>query len=216
MNYKAIIWDLDGTLVDSLPGIVAATNKALEKHGYATRSTAKIRGYIGDGSWMLIRRAITEVSDAVIDEVTESFDDYYTQAWKNGTKIFDSIPELLERCISTGVKLAIHSNKTHNFTTEIVSIIFPSVPFDIVMGKQDHIEKKPSPEGTLLCLKALQCSASETLFIGDSVVDLQTAKAAATPCAAVSWGYHDLSQLQQEGADHFADNPEELENILFN
>ncbi len=215
MRYKAIIWDLDGTLVDSLPGIEQSANAALAEHGYPTHSPAAIRSYIGDGSWMLLRRAVPEVSDLVIDQITESFKKYYSAQWKAGTKIFPSIPELLEQCAASGIKLSILSNKPHPFTTEIVSDIFSSIPFDIVMGLQDGIEQKPSPAGTLKCIENFQCSANEVLFIGDSTVDLQTAKAAGTASAAVTWGYHDIQALQQEGSDYLATSVTELKKIIF-
>ena len=147
MAYKALILDLDGTLVESLPGIEYSANAALAAHGYPTHDTASIRSFIGDGSWMLLRRAVKNVEDSTIDEINKSFKESYAASWSNGTDIFAGILELLQRCQDEAVKLAILSNKPHAFTTEIVSTLFTHITFDCVMGQQEGITQKPAPDG---------------------------------------------------------------------
>lgn len=215
MAYEAIIFDLDGTLVESLPGIATSANQALSEHGYPTWDEATIRTFIGDGSWMLCRRAVKDVPDTVIDEINLSFKKHYAKEWRNGTHIFEGIHKLLKKCVENGVKISILSNKPHHFTTEIVDGIFPQIQFDIVMGQQEGIQQKPAPDGTFLCLEKLQVEASKCLFIGDSTIDIITANKAKTKSVAVTWGYHDIDMLTAENPTHIAHTVEELEAILF-
>ena len=214
MAYEALIWDLDGTLVESLPGIGLAANQALAAHGHPTHSSEAIRSFIGDGSWMLMRRALPEAATSEIDEINTSFKTFYQDSWRQGTEIFGGILDLLKACNQNSVRMAILSNKPHTFTVEIVAELFPGITFDAVLGQQQGVPKKPAPDGVELCLAALKSPPEKTLFIGDSTVDLQTAKNAGLPCAAVTWGYHDQPALQHEGATHYAQTVSDLNHLI--
>jgi phosphoglycolate phosphatase len=214
MGYKALILDLDGTLVESLPGIANSLNLALAKHGFPCHDITRVRSFIGDGTWMLVRKSIQDAPDSTIEEVTESFKQAYDEGWKAGTEVFAGFMSLLITCVEKEIKLAVLSNKPHHYTSIIVQTLFPEIPFVIVLGQQEGMPKKPAPDGTLLCLERLGVSPEQTLFIGDSTVDMQTAKAAGLPCAAVTWGYHDQSALEAEGANYFANSIEELAQII--
>lgn len=213
MSYKAVILDLDGTLIESLPGIEKSANKAFEELNFPSRSTSEIRSFIGDGSWMLCRKALPDEPDHSIDIVNKAFKKHYPNEWKEGTSIFKGIFQFLETCLNNDIKLTILSNKPHAFTTEIVSQLFSTIPFAAIKGQQDSIAKKPAPESTLLLLKELNLSAEEVLFIGDSTVDIQTAQNAGTNVAAVTWGYDDLDTLEAENPNYIAHNIEELTKI---
>lgn len=214
MAYEALIWDLDGTLVESLPGIALAANQALAAHRHPTHDSTAIRSFIGDGSWMLMRRALPEAEKSEIDKINTSFKTFYLDTWRHNTTIFSGIIELLKACHSNSVRMAILSNKPHAFTVEIVAELFPEVHFDPVLGQQQGVAKKPAPDGVELCLAALKSQPEKTLFIGDSTVDLQTAKNADLPSAAVTWGYHDHAALQHEGSSYFAHSVSDLKKII--
>jgi len=180
-----------------------------------THSTASIRSFIGDGSWMLLRRAAPEVEEAVIDTLNQTFKSVYQENWNHGTEIFEGILELLDDAKKSGIINTILSNKPHPFTTEIAATLFPEGTFDFVLGQKDNFPSKPSPESTIATLEQLNLTAEEVLFIGDSTIDLQTATNAQVDGAAVTWGYHDIQMLQQENPMHTAHSIEELRSIIF-
>lgn len=214
MAYKAVIFDLDGTLVESLPGIASALNLALQEQGRNTYPTETIRTFIGDGSRTLCQRAIPDQPSEVIDSLEAGFKKYYAEEWKTGTLVFDGVHALFTACQEAGIRLAILSNKPHSFTVDIVRGLFPNTTFDEVMGQQEGITKKPAPDGTLLCIEKLNTSASDTVFVGDSTIDIETAKAAGTPSIAVTWGYHDQPQLIASGANAIADTMQQLTQLI--
>lgn len=207
------IFDLDGTLVDSLPGIAASLNRALETAGQKTHSTQAIRRFIGDGAVMLVRRALPPGDDALRDRVLEVFREDYAATWQHGTVPYDGISELLGFLRNQGVKLAVLSNKPHDFTINIVETLFPEV-FDVVLGQRDGIPHKPDPAGLRQILNLPGWSGIENCLIGDSVIDIQTACAAGIDAIAVNWGYHDRDVLLAENPAQLVDSVAELRNCI--
>jgi len=216
MRCSAVIFDLDGTLVESLPGIASALNGGLEELGYATYSEAEVRRFIGDGAWMLCRRALPEQSELAVDALCDTFGKHYAGAWKTGTNLFDGIKEMLDAFTVAGVKMSVLSNKPHAFTKEIVAGLFPEYDFAVVLGQREGVVKKPDPAGTHECLERLGCSAQETYFIGDSTVDVETSHAAGTQSVAVPWGYHDETMLRGANPDHWCETVESLKEFIIN
>ena len=191
---NAWIFDLDGTLVDSLPGIAASLNFALCACGCRTHDAAAVRGFIGDGAEMLVRRAVGH-DDAVMQErVLAQFREHYAAHWHEGTVPYEGIVPLLHDLHQRGHLLAVLSNKPHPFTAEIVERLFPGV-FAVVLGQRPGIPHKPDPTGLREILQSLTWSAARAAMIGDSVMDLQTAHAAGIDAVAVTWGYHDRPAL---------------------
>ncbi len=215
MPYKALILDLDGTLVESLPGIKSSANLAFTEKGFPQRNTQEIRSFIGDGSWVFFKRALPNEPDSIISEVEACFKKHYPVEWKAGTSIFDGILPLLKKCKESDIKLTILSNKPHPFTEEIVSALFADIEFEIVMGQTDSIEKKPAPDGTNLIIDQLGLTKEDVLFIGDSTVDITTAHNAGIDCAAVTWGYEETDQIHALNPKYIANTVEELSPIIF-
>ncbi|GAA5494925.1 phosphoglycolate phosphatase [Rubritalea halochordaticola] len=209
-----IIFDLDGTLVESLPGIAAALNAASAETGLPTHSDAAVRSFIGDGARMLCKRSAPDQSEDTIDKLQASFAAHYSREWKTGTLVFQGIEPLLAELKTLGHSLSILSNKPHHFTTEIVEHFFPGEIFDLILGQREHIEKKPDPSGVHEILQSIGCSPADAILVGDSTVDLITARNAGISSLAVTWGYHDLDQLQAESPSHTADSVSMLHSIL--
>ncbi|MCW1924561.1 HAD family hydrolase [Luteolibacter arcticus] len=196
-----LIFDLDGTLIDSLPGIAASLNHALERCGLPGHVHADVRRFIGNGSYELARRAMPEGSlPAEILAVETAFKDDYAVTWPQGTAPYHGIPACLENLAAAGYRLAVLSNKPHPFTVEIVQRLFPGLPFDPVFGQRPETPRKPHPEAALQIARHWGVAPESCRFIGDSTVDLETARAAGMPAIAVGWGYHDAPALLEAGA----------------
>jgi phosphoglycolate phosphatase len=196
-----LIFDLDGTLIDSLPGIAGSLNRALEFHGFSAHSHADVRRFIGNGSYELVKRALPEGSpEATILAIEESFKADYAETWPEGTAPYAGIPELLERLAATGRPLGVLSNKPHPFTVEIVERLFSGIDFEPVTGQRAELRRKPFPDAALWIAQQWSLAPEACLLIGDSTVDLATAQAAGMQAVATGWGYHDISSLEAAGA----------------
>jgi phosphoglycolate phosphatase len=206
-----LIFDLDGTLVDSLLGIAASLNHALGSSGLPVHSNEAVRGFVGNGVKILIRRASpADADEALLDTIERDFKAHYDLSWQTGTIIYPGITELLEALQSRGYPLAVLSNKPHPFTVAMVSQLFPSVCFAAVLGQRPGIPHKPDPAGALEISAALGLSPADCWVIGDSTMDIETARNAGMRAVAVTWGFHDRERLLAAGADQLVDEPEEL------
>lgn len=197
--HGGLIFDLDGTLVDSLPGIAASLNRALERSGFSSHVHADIRRFIGNGSYELVRKALpADAGEPAILAVESAFKEDYALTWPDGTAPYPGIPELLAGL--GGHRIAILSNKPHPFTVEIVAKVFPGVLFDPVLGQGPELRRKPFPDAALWIARQWNSAPEDCAFIGDSTVDLATAQAAGMQPLITSWGYHDTDALQSAGA----------------
>lgn len=209
-----IIFDLDGTLIESLPGIAAALNTALALNNLPTHPVSAVRTFIGDGSHTLCKRAAPNQPADIINSVHETFLQQYPLTWKNGTHIYPGIQALLTELTASGKTLSILSNKPHHFTTEMVDHFFPAGTFDLILGQRDHIEKKPDPSGIHEILNQLSIPTKNAILIGDSTIDLITAKNANIASLAVTWGYHDQHHLESESPTKITHSVAELKTHL--
>jgi phosphoglycolate phosphatase len=210
---QGLIFDLDGTLVDSLDGLTSSLNRALALSGLPTHPRDAIRGFIGNGARILVQRSVPAgVAETVIGRVEEDFKADYDTAWPAGTKPYDGIVALLETLQARGHPLAVLSNKPHPFTETIIARIFPTVRFSVVLGQRAGIPHKPDPAGALEIAGALDLAPAECTVIGDSTMDIETARNAGMRAIAVTWGFHDRERLT--GADVRVDAPGELEIIF--
>ena len=198
---KAAIFDLDGTLVESLPGLTEALNLLLVDLGRPVKTASQVRSYIGDGQRMLIRRALpaVEFDDAQIDTLQAPFQDHYRATWPKGTVIFDGVLEMLHTLRDSEIKLGVLSNKKHPFTVEIVEHLFGRDLIPLIYGQRDGIPKKPDPAALISISDEIQVPVNEICYIGDSTVDLETAQSARTQGLGVTWGYHDAPRLAEYG-----------------
>jgi phosphoglycolate phosphatase len=202
---------LDGTLVDSLPGIAHSLNRALASLGLPEHPLAAVRGFVGNGSRILVTRAAPAGSDAaLIDRLENAFKVDYAQTWSTATTLYPGIREVLARLGALGHPLAVLSNKPHPFTTAMVTALFPEVAFAAVLGQRPGIPHKPDPAGMMEIAAQLGVAPAACWLIGDSTTDLATARNSGARALAVTWGYHDRAVLQAAAPDAVADTPEEL------
>ena len=210
-----LIFDLDGTLVDSLQGLATSLNHALTLSGMPTHGPVAVRGFIGNGARILIQRSLpTDAGEALLNGVEQAFKAHYDLTWQNGTLIYAGIIDLLESLQSCGHPLAVLSNKPHPFTTAMVGHLFPTIRFAAVVGQRAGIPHKPDPAGALEIAKAFNLKAANCTVIGDSTMDLETARHAGMQAIAVTWGFHDRERLVAAGAEQIADCPRELLELL--
>ncbi len=211
---RALIFDLDGTLVESLPGIADSLNRALIQHGLPGHSHENVRSFIGDGAVKLVQRALATVSRIdLTDSILKQFAADYAVSWPRGTSVYPGMLELLADLEAREIPLAVLSNKPHSFTTEIVEKLFPNTNFAVVLGNRENLPHKPDPTGALEIATELGLTPQQCTIIGDSTMDLETATNAGMHSIAVTWGYHDRERLL--GADSIVETMEQLAEAIF-
>ena len=201
MNH--IVFDLDGTLVDSLPGIALALNRALETLGRPTHTEQHIRTLVGRGARRLCADALPAADQgdpASIDALLQAFMREYPHTWQQGTVPYEGIAPMLERLAAAGHRLAVLSNKPHVVTSPLVEHLFPSVPFEPVMGYTPEYPRKPDPASLLHIASAWGMDPAEIVMVGDSLHDAHTAQNAGTSLILVAWGYALTDDLLTTGA----------------
>ena len=214
---RAIIFDLDGTLVHSLSGIAKALNTILEHHQLPTHSQSTVRTFIGDGIVKLVERACPDGYDpGQMAELTREVSNEYATAWRDGTVPYTGVNETLTALLQSGTKIAVLSNKPHAFCQQITDLIFPDITFTAVVGQHQGVPTKPDPTGALDLAKLLDVSPEQIAFVGDSTVDIATAHNAGMISVAATWGYHDLPDLISESPTHQIDSIDQLLDILDN
>ncbi len=210
-----LIFDLDGTLVDSLPGIAASLNRTLTSHGLPGHSHAAVRSFIGNGVQTLIRRAVHAGAEPeLLESLLRYYKSDYELGWPEGTRAYPGVHEMLETLADRGCRLTVLSNKTHGFTVEMTRAMFPEIPFAMVLGQRDGIPHKPDPAGALQIATAFGVAPADCVIIGDSTMDIETANNAGMESIAVSWGYHDVDRLLESGAGRIITRPDELPGLL--
>lgn len=215
MKYtNVIIFDLDGTLLDSLLDLAESANAALTFCNLPEVSYEKIKNSIGDGVELLIRRIVPkDCSEEKIQECIASFKIHYDAKSKVHTKPFDGIIPMLENLKRKGFKIGVVSNKPDKFVKNLCIEFFEGL-IDKAVGESVGLERKPSPEGIYKIIAELEADLDKTVFAGDSEVDIQAAKNAGVYSIGVLWGYRSEQALTEAGADSLADSPERLELIL--
>ena len=216
MRYRAILLDLDGTLLDTLEDISNAANRVLTTQGFPTHSLDIYRGLIGEGAARLITRILPkEKRDAdIVQTCLEAYLDDYGQHWNIKTKPYVGIPEMLDALVARGLKLAVLSNKPEEFTQKCVRELLSNWTFDAVIGTSNRVPSKPSPVGALEIAGRLNISPEEFLYLGDTGIDMRTAIAARMFAVGVLWGFRDREELQREGARVLIEKPLEILRLL--
>jgi phosphoglycolate phosphatase len=209
---STIIFDLDGTLLDTLDDLSAAANAAISRHGLPTHTRDAYREFIGGGVENLIRQAIGAHAD--IERLTRvclaEFQATYEQQWNVASKLYPGIPALLDELANRHCRLAILSNKPHEFTLKCVAHYFHNWAFSPVFGQREGIPKKPAPDAVHEIIQLLGCSPSDCLYVGDSCVDIETAKNSGVTAVGVAWGFRGPDELTAAGADIILQEPSEL------
>lgn len=215
IDIKAVIFDLDGTLLDTLPDIKENINLMLERFGYRERSYAEIRKFIGCGARNLVKDSIgVSLSERELDERLEYYNKIYTASSSPRTGLFDGVSEMLSELKKRGFKLAVLTNKPQATTDRVIKEHLSEVEFDIVVGQRNGIKIKPDKEAALSILKLLGVSPENAYMVGDGETDALTAINAGINGISVLWGYRDKSELARAGAKIFVSSPKELLEVL--
>ena len=199
---KAIIFDLDGTLLDTLADIADAANHALSQAGFPTHPHQAYRWYVGDGSRLLITRALPadRRNPETIDSCLSAFIVRYRDNWNRATRPYDGIVKLLDDLTRRGILLAVVTNKPHRFTGDMMDYFFKEFDFDPILGQVDGIPKKPDPQQALAAAAQMDVPPGQCLFIGDSGVDMHTARNAGMTPIGAGWGFRPAEELLNAGA----------------
>ncbi|MCH5299652.1 MAG: HAD-IA family hydrolase [Ruminococcus sp.] len=203
MKYKILVFDLDGTLVDSIADLAIAVNRGLATAGLPTHDIAEYKRFVGNGREVLIDRAMGErcKDKNLRDTVSDVFNDYYARHCNDNSRAYDGCAELLRALSEMGVKTAVLSNKPDEFVAQILKKVYPEHQFDIAWGKRSDLPCKPDKTALLTMLSELGLSPSDCLYIGDSDVDVFTAKNAGVDMLGVEWGFRGRYELINAGAD---------------
>lgn len=213
---KLCIFDLDGTLTNTIPAISHFGNTALGAYGFPEIEPEKYKILVGNGRDVLIHRmlkCVTADTDENFDKVGRAYDRAYESNPLYKTKPYDGIPELLDILKANGVKIAVLSNKPHNVASDVVKMFFGD-KFDAAYGQRKGIKTKPAPDGALMLAKELGVSPSEAAFIGDTYVDIETGKNSGMLPIGVLWGFRDRNELENAGAAHIVAKPAEIADII--
>lgn len=214
-KYSTAIFDLDGTLLDTLDDLAGSVNYALEECGYPTRNVDEVRRFVGNGVEKLIELSVPEkTSKDNTAKCLSVFTNHYKENMRNHTRPYDGIMDLLEKLKAKNIKIAVVSNKMDEAVKLLCKKEFRDL-FQLAIGSSEGIAKKPAPDTVLEALRLLKSKKEETLYIGDSDVDIETAKNANLTSVGVTWGFRDRELLKSKGADYIIDKPEELHGIIF-
>ena len=215
MRYKVVIFDLDGTLLNTLEDIGNSCNKGSKVFGFTTHPIEVYGYFVGDGSRKLIERATNlDTKDPMIDCMLSSFKDVYTKDLISKTALYDGIPELLDGLEKEGVILGIVSNKIHAFLLSCAEEYLSSWSFAKILGEREGIPPKPSPDAVFEIIESLHVTPKEVLFVGDTKTDMKTARNAKVDSCGVLWGFRDRKELEDHSATYIIEKPEELLAIV--
>jgi len=214
MNIRGIIFDLDGTLVHTIEDIGDACNTLLKLHGYPQYSSQEFIRWIGNGAAKFIENAMGEkVDPGQLKNYVSEFKEIYRENLHNKSRLYEGIPQLLDELTGMGVKLAILSNKPHHLTESVVSYYLSAWDFNPVLGQRIHVPRKPDPAAAFEIAGKLGIPVNRFLFVGDSMGDLRTSKAAGMMPVGVSWGYGLREGVSLNG-ETLIHNPQELLSLL--
>ncbi len=211
---KGLLFDLDGTLLNTIADLHQSTNYALRQFGFAERSLPEVQSFVGDGLRMLILRALPVGSnDALIDRVLTEMKHHYAQHCHDYTTIYEGVLPMLQECKKEHFPIAVVSNKADSLVKKLCQHFFADL-ISVAIGESDAMPRKPAADMVFAAMRDL--GVSEAYYIGDSDVDVCTAKNAALPCLAVSWGFRTVGQLRTAGAEEIFATPDALLQRILN
>jgi phosphoglycolate phosphatase len=209
-KYVAVIFDLDGTLADTLRDLADATNYALEKLQLPTHPLDAYRYFVGSGRMELCRKALPADRQDLLEDCRRLFSEYYTQHCFDYTKLYPGIADMLHRLKQSGLKIAVLSNKPHEFVSQTLELLLPDFQFDLLSGDRPEIPRKPDPTGAIMIAKEFGLQPGKIAYVGDTSIDMDTANRAGMFAIGVSWGFRDRQELIEHHASVIVDTMEEL------
>ena len=214
MKYDLIIFDMDGTLLNTLEDLKNSLNYVLQQAGYQTRTLEEVRTFVGNGIRKTIERALpSDIEEEKIDELFSLFMDYYAIHNTDNTKPYNGVIDLLKELKHLGYKTAVVSNKQDSAVKSLCKKFFTGL-FDVEIGEKENIAKKPDPDEVNEVLKILNIDRTKSIYIGDSEVDIQTAQNSKMKSIIVDWGFRDRKFLYEHGAEVIVSNPSEILDII--
>jgi phosphoglycolate phosphatase len=216
MRFIATLFDLDGTLLDTIGDLADSMNAVLQRFGFPGHGREAYKQFVGEGMDMLARRALPEDrrDREMVDGCLLAMRAEYSSRWRENTRPYEGIPELLDALRDLQVRMAILSNKADDFTREMVRILLPHWVFDAVVGARPDVPKKPDPAAALKIARGLAISPVRILYLGDSGVDMQTARAAGMFPAGALWGFRTAAELKASGAQTLIRRPMDLVGLF--
>ena len=216
MRYKAILFDLDGTLLDTLEDLATAANRALGTLGLPAHPTDAYRVFVGDGLRTLAERILPgeQRSAAQVDALVAAFEREYSRTWNERTAPYAGVPEMLDRLTGDGYRMSVLSNKPDAFTRLCVEQLLPRWTFAPLYGQRPGVPKKPDPAAALAIAAELDLDPAEVLYLGATATDMHTARAAGMAAVGVLWGFRSADELRAAGARHLITHPGELAPLL--
>lgn len=210
MKYKAVLYDMDGTVLDTLSDLTDAVNFSLARFGYPARGTREVRGFLGNGARRLIELAVPAgTEEADILRVLEFYKPYYDAHCRVKTAPYDGILPLMRRLRAAGVMQAVISNKPDPAVQELAAAFFPGL-LEYAVGESAAVRRKPAPDAVNAAAARLGLDKAECVYVGDSEVDIATARSAGMDCISVCWGFRDAEELEKAGASCLVHSAEEL------
>ena len=214
MKYKSVVFDLDGTLLDTLGDLRDSVNFALRKNNLTERTTEEIRSFVGNGIRCLIELSVPEnTSIEIIDKCFQDFKEYYKDHSAILTRPYDGIVDIIQELKSEGVKIAVVSNKA-DFAVKALMEDYFSGLYDCAYGERAGVPRKPEPDGVFVAINEMGAEIKDTVYIGDSEVDVVTSKNAKLPCIAVTWGFRDKKVLERLNPEYIVDSPNDILSII--
>jgi phosphoglycolate phosphatase len=214
MKYKAVLFDMDGTVLDTLGDLAAAVNHTLREFSMPERSIAEVAAALSNGAAYLIAHTVPAgTPKELTDKVLAAYAPYYDAHCDILTGPYDGIVPLMEKLRDRGVKLAVISNKQDTAVKPLAEKYFPGL-LEIAVGESTEVRRKPNPDAVLAALRHIGVEREDAIYVGDTEVDLQTARNAGMECASVDWGFRTREQLVEIGAEHIFDTVQELEEYL--
>ncbi len=212
---QAAIFDLDGTLLDTIGDIADSMNRVLEEHGLPTHSIDAYKLFVGDGIRELVRRSLPENSRTAvgIDRMVEAMSAEYDLRWRMKTRMYPGIDAMLEMLVAKGIRLAIVSNKPDSFTRVMVDALLGAWPFEHVIGAEGRFPKKPAPDAALFVAGTMGIAPSRCIYLGDTSIDMITAVRARMTAIGVTWGFRTPDELIESGAEFLIDHPMDLAGL---
>ncbi|MDE7509055.1 MAG: HAD family hydrolase [Muribaculaceae bacterium] len=205
-----VVFDLDGTLLNTIADLGMACNHALEQMGYPPHPLSAYNFMVGDGIRKLLERAEPDADPATIDKLLEYFREYYDAHCTDHTEPYPGIPQLLDDLVKKGIKVAVATNKYQSAAERIIQHYFPQIPFVAVMGQIDGRQTKPDPSIIFAILNDSPTPKADVMMVGDSAVDIETARRACVGSVGVTWGFRPVSELRRAYAEHIVSNPMEI------
>lgn len=213
MGKKAVIFDLDGTLSDSIQSIKYSGDRTMELFGYGPFTVEQYKYFVGDGAANLVRRALAAGGDTALVHFEEAYARYreiFRENCMYRVRPYEGIPELLATLKAQNMKIAVLSNKPHAETVNVIETLFGKGYFDVIQGQKEGVAIKPSPEGVYRILEQMNLTAADILYLGDTATDMKTGKGAGAFTVGALWGFRERTELEEGGADALIGHPLEL------